>query len=461
MTKKTKKPGHKLPFIAIIGKPNVGKSSLFNRIVGEKVAITSEIAGTTRDRVFRRVRLENLTTIFVDTGGLEFEKKRNIEADMQAQARLAIGEADLILFIVDGREDPTIDDVQTANILRRQSKKVIFVANKIDHAKSSHNLLTWTELGFGEPVSVSVIHNLGIEKLQKIILQQLKTDGWEESEEYQEPANSIKLAIIGRPNAGKSSLVNALVGTDRVIVSEEAGTTRDAIDIELHKDGQNYTLIDTAGLRRRGKIEKGIEKYSSFRTIDAIERSDIVCLILDYEVGIRAQDLHISSYILEANKGLILIVNKIDLMENKEVERNSIARLLKHRFDYLSWAPVLFVSAKNHKNLEHIFENAINIFHERKREIDPDDLVDFIRDKFHKHQPPSYGRKKLVFYDLKQFTSYTPTFEYLVNNKEIIHFSYQRYLENEFREQFGFMGTSVRFFYKSIDPKLLRDAKPL
>lgn len=425
------------------------------------MAITSEIAGTTRDRVFRRVQLENLTSIFVDTGGLEFGKKQNIEADMQSQARIAIGEADLILFIVDGRQDPTIDDVQTANILRRQSKKIIFVANKIDHEKSSHNLLAWTELGFGEPISISVIHNLGINKLQKIILQHLQEDGWSKAEDYQEPTNSIKLAIIGRPNAGKSSLVNALVGAERVIVSEEAGTTRDAIDIDLHKDGQNYTLIDTAGLRRRGKIEKGIEKYSSFRTIDAIERSDVVCLILDYEVGIRAQDLHISSYILEANKGLILIVNKIDLMENKEIERNSIARLLKHRFDYLSWAPVLFVSAKNRKNLDHIFENAINIFHERKREIDPEALVDFLRDKFHKHQPPSAGRNRVVFYDLKQYPSVTPTFEYIVNNKDIIHFSYQRYLENEFREQFGFTGTSIRFFYKSIDPKLLRDSKPL
>jgi GTP-binding protein len=225
--------GHKLPFIAIVGKPNVGKSSLFNRLVGEKVAITSEIAGTTRDRVFRRVKLEELTMILVDTGGLEFEKKKNIEADMQSQARLAIGEADLILFLVDGRQDPTTDDVQTANILRRQSKKIIFVANKIDHAKSSHNLLAWTELGFGEPVSVSVIHNLGIEKLQRILHEHLQKDGWGEVESFEEPTNSIKLALIGRPNAGKSSLVNALVGAERVIVSEEAGTTRDAIDIEL------------------------------------------------------------------------------------------------------------------------------------------------------------------------------------------------------------------------------------
>lgn len=425
------------------------------------MAITSEIAGTTRDRVFRRIKMENLSMILVDTGGLEFEKKQNIEADMQSQARLAIDEADIILFLVDGRQDPTIDDIETSNILRRQSKKIIFVANKIDHAKSSHNLLAWTELGFGEPVSISVIHNLGIEKLQKIIVQNLQEAGWDEIESQEDRSNSIKLALIGRPNAGKSSLVNAMVGAERVIISEVPGTTRDAIDIELEKDNQPFTLIDTAGLRKRGKIEQGIEKYSSFRTINAIERSDIVCLILDYSAGIRAQDLHISSYILEASKGLILVVNKTDLMENKEEERNRIARLLKHRFDYLSWAPVLFVSAKNKKNLEHIFQNATNIYHERRKNIDHEELVDFIREKFHKHQPPTAGRKKLLFYDLIQIPSSTPTFEYLVNNHEIVHFSYQRYLENEFRERFGYIGTSIRFYFKTIDRRLAKDANPL
>ncbi len=451
---------HKLPFIAIIGKPNVGKSSLFNRLVGEKVAIISDQAGTTRDRVFRKIQLENLTAILVDTGGLEFDKKQDIEADMQSQARLAIDEADLIVFLVDGRQSPTADDLETAQILRRQSKKILLVANKIDHAKSAHNLLVWTELGFDEPVSISVIHNLGLEKFQNILARHLVADGWTTPEETSTD-QSVKLAIIGRPNAGKSSLVNALCGAERVIVSSQAGTTRDAIDIELVQDNQHFTLIDTAGLRRRGKIEKGLEKYSSFRTINAIERADIACLVLDYEVGIRAQDLHISSYILEASKGLILIVNKIDLMENKEEERNRIARLLKSRFDYLSWAPVLFVSAKNRKNLDHILIHATQIADERRRQIDHEELLDFLRETSHKHQPPTAGRNKLLFYDLQQFPAATPTFEYLVNNKDIVHFSYQRYLENAFRERFGFTGTSLRFFFKSIDPKLIKKQKPL
>lgn len=452
---------HKLPFIAIVGKPNVGKSSLFNRLIGQKVAIISDYAGTTRDRSFHRVQFGNIKSILVDTGGLEFEKKTNIEADMQAQARLAIGEADLVMLVVDGRLDPTFEDIETANILRRKSKKVILVANKIDHAKSAHNLLTWTELGFGEPVSISVIHNLGLEKLQKILGQHLEEQGWTDFENDEPPSNSLKLAIIGRPNAGKSSLVNALIGTERMIVSDIAGTTRDAVDTDLEKDGHHYTLIDTAGLRRRGKIERGIEKFSSFRTINAIERSDIVCLVLDYSVGVRAQDLHISSYILEANKGLVILINKYDLMEEKEDEKNRIGRVLKNRFDFLTWAPVLFISAKNNKNLDLVLEAARNIQAERKRQIEPEELRDFIREKFHKHQPSTAGRKKLVFYDLQQIPSDTPTFEYTVNNDKIIHFSYRRYLENEFRATFGFAGTSIKFYYKSINPKLLKEAKPL
>ncbi len=450
---------HKLPFIAIVGKPNVGKSSLFNRMIGRKVAITSEQAGTTRDRVFQRCIIEDINAILVDTGGLEFDKKANIEADMQSQAHLAIQEADLVLFLVDGQSQPTVDDYETVKILRRKSKQVIFIANKIDNAKISHNLPVWTELGFGQPVSISVIHNLGIEKLESIIKTNLLNDGWNYENTQEEVSKKLRLAIIGRPNAGKSSLVNAFLGEERVIVSEIPGTTRDAIDIDVKKDNQHYTLIDTAGLRRRGKIEQGIEKYSSFRTINAIERSDVVCLVLDYSVGVRAQDLHISSYIIDAHKGLMIVINKIDLMENKEEERNRIGKILKNRFDYLSWAPVLFVSAKNHKNLDLVFETAQEIYHERKKELDSDAMLDFLRIRYRKHQPPAAGRNKLVFYGIKQILAPSPTFEFLVNDEEIIHFSYKRYLENEFREQFGFLGTSINFIYRTLDKKLARKTK--
>lgn len=456
------KSTHKLPFIAIIGKPNVGKSSLFNRIIGKKMAIISDTAGTTRDRVFYHTSFERYPSILVDTGGIEFEKKESLEEDMQKQAKIAIQDADIIIYLVDGRQDPTVDDVETAHLLRKSGKRLLLVANKIDHVKSSYNLLSWTELGFGEPQSISVIHNKGIERLQKKIAEQLEEDNWqtiEELEDYGQNKKATKLAFIGRPNAGKSSLINSLLGEERVIVSDIPGTTRDAIDTDLTWNEKNFTLIDTAGLRRRGKIERGIEKYSSFRTINAIERSDIVCLVLDYTVGIRAQDLHICSYILEANKGLILLVNKTDLMEEKEEERNRIGRLLKHRFSFLSWAPVLFVSAKNHKNLELIFETCQEIERERAKLIEHDDLREFLKEVFHKHQPPTAGRKKLLFYDLIQIPSITPTFEFLVNNKQIVHFSYQRYLENELRQRYGFNGTAIRFFFKEIEKKLIKNTQ--
>ncbi len=457
-----KKTTHKIPFIAIIGKPNVGKSSLFNRIVGRKVAIISDISGTTRDRVFRKVQINNIQSILVDTGGLEFEKKENIEADMQTQAHIAIDQADLVIFMVDGRFQPTIDDFEIAKILRKKSKKIILVANKIDRNKKADDLANWHQLGFDYPIDISVTHNINLDKLENILSKNLINLGYkEENQEEEQKTKDIKLAIIGRPNAGKSSLINALTGENRLIVSDISGTTRDAIDIELEKNNQLFTLIDTAGLRRKGKIEKGIEKYSSFRTIDAIERSDIVCLMLDYSVGIRAQDLHISSYILDAHKGLIILINKYDLMENKEEERTRINRILKHRFDYLSWAPVLYISAKNHKNLELILETAVQIKNERNKELDQEVLRDWLTETIHKHHPPSAGRNRLHFYTLIQIPSATPTFEFLVSNKDSVHFSYQRYLENSFRENFGFIGTSIRFFYKNLDKKLIKKSQPL
>jgi GTPase len=456
------KNNHNLPLLAIVGKPNVGKSSLFNRLLGKKIAITSDTAGTTRDRIFQKTDINGFPLILVDTGGLETDQKENLEAEMQAQARLAIAEADLVLFVIDGQMEPTQDDVEAAHILRRNSKKLIFVANKCDNPNFSSQLQTWLELGLGEPIAVSVIHNFGFEKLSKEIIEQLKANGFQASahlHEEKSAADSIKIAVVGRPNAGKSSFVNAVLGQERMIVSDVAGTTRDSVDIDLTYQDQKFTLIDTAGLRRRGKIEKGIEKYSSFRTIKAIEESDIVCLIMDYQIGIRAQDLHISSYILDANKGLILAINKIDLMEDKEAERARISNILRRRFDFLAWAPVVFISAKNKKNLETIFQLAEQIQTERYKEISHEDLMAFLQETFHKHYPPTVANRRLFFYDLKQVGNRPPRFEFLVNKPDMLHFSYQRFLENEFRQRFGFTGTAVQFFYKELDKRLLKTTK--
>lgn len=457
----TKMIDHKLPFIAIVGKPNVGKSSLFNRLIGKKMAITSEEAGTTRDRVFHRLNINQITGILVDTGGLEFEQKQNLEADTQTQARIAISEADLIVYLIDGQSIPTSDDLEAAQILRRQSKKIIFVANKVDHENTVNNLTNWLELGFGQPIAISVIHNKGISRLMNNLESELIKLGYQDNLIEENQSNNIKVSLIGRPNAGKSSLVNAILGQERVIVSDIPGTTRDAVDIELKHDQNNYVLIDTAGLRRRGKIEKGLEKFSSFRTIDAIERSDIVCLVLDYSVGIRAQDLHICSYILEASKGLILLVNKTDLMADKLEEKDRIGRILKNRFDFLSWAPVLFVSAKQRKNLNLIFETVNSIYQERTKKLDEQAIIDFIKVVYRKHQAPTHARTKLMFYNITQANAATPTFILTVNNPDIAHFSYRRYIENEFRSEFGYTGTAINFIYKALDPKLLKKAEPL
>lgn len=456
------KNNHNLPLLAIVGKPNVGKSSLFNRLIGKKISIISDTAGTTRDRIFQKTDLNGFPFILVDTGGIETDKKENIEAEMQTQARLAIDEADLVLFVIDGQLEPTQDDLKAAQILRRNSKKVIFIANKCDNPKFSGQLQTWLELGLGEPFAVSVIHNFGFESLSSEIIKHLKSEGFQDSPHLHEERSaddSIKIAVVGRPNAGKSSFVNAVLGQERMIVSDVAGTTRDAVDIDLTFKDQKFTLIDTAGLRRRGKIEKGIEKYSSFRTIKAIEESDVVCLIMDYQIGIRAQDLHISSFILDANKGLILAVNKIDLMEDKENERNRITNILRRRFDFLAWAPVVFISAKNKKNLEEIFQLSQKIQTERHKQISHEELRAFLSETFHKHYPPTVGNRRLFFYDLKQVGNQPPRFEFLVNKPDMMHFSYQRYLENEFRTRFGFTGTAVQFFFKELDKRLLKTTK--
>jgi GTP-binding protein len=266
---------------------------------------------------------------------------------------------------------------------------------------------------------------------------------------------------VGRPNAGKSTLINSLIKQKRLITSEHPGTTRDSIDINFNYKDQDFTLIDTAGLRKRGKIELGIEKYSSMRALNSIERADIVCLMMDYSAGIRAQDLHISSFINQASKGLILVVNKLDLMKDKEAEKERIVNILKNRFDYLSWAPVVFASAKNCKNIYQILDLAQQIQHERYKQIEHQQLTNFLQDTYHKHFPPTKGLRRLYFYDINQTASAPPTFDILVNNNKLLHFSYQRYLENQFREKFGYIGTNIEFYYRDLDPKLIKKTKAL
>lgn len=448
--KSTHQSDHDIPIVAIVGRPNVGKSSLFNRLIRKRLAVTHEQAGTTRDRIYFQITLEGVPAIVVDTGGLEYGKKENIEADIQSQARIAINEADLIVFVVDMIEGLTANDYEAAALLRKSGKNIVFIANKYDHPGTEEHLAEMTKLGFGEPLKVSAIHKTGIEEFRETLGQKLKKAGWKKQQEKAErKEGTVSVCFLGRPNAGKSSLVNAILGEEKLIVSPVAGTTRDSTDTEVVYDEQKYTLIDTAGLRRRGKIEPGLEKLSALRSLEALERSDIACLILDYERGIRKQDLSISSYVQDAKKGLVLVVNKSDLMKDPESDRNRFVRILRHRFDFLPWVPVLFVSALKKKNIEKILEMAQEIYKERFKQIGNDELDGFMKEITHRHIPPKVTLTTPKIYSLEQTGINPPAFTFWVNDDKAFHFSYRRYLENEIRKKYGFNGTGIRLIYKN------------
>ncbi len=442
-------PGHQLPIIAIVGRPNVGKSTLFNRLINRRLAITSEIAGTTRDRIYYHTTINSMPVILVDTGGLEYGEKEQIEGDVQKQVKLAIDDADLIVFVFDAKDGLTIEDFGAADKLRKSHKQVLLVANKSDAKDTQANIAESYQLGFGEPVEISAYHNRNIDGLTDEIENLIKKQGYGKIAISEIDQSITNIGFVGKPNVGKSSLVNALLGENKVIVSDIPGTTRDAIDTPVTWNDLKFNLIDTAGLRRRGKIEKGLEKLSSFRSLEAIERSDVVCLILDFSEGIKKQDQHIASYILEAGKGLVLVVNKCDLMEDRAKDEARLIRSLRHRFDFLPWAPVIFVSALKHGNIEKIFDLANTIHQERYRQIGSEELDGFMKEITYKHLPPPSGNVIPKFYHLEQTGTNPPTFTYYVNKADGIHFSYRRYLENEMRAKYGFNGTSIRIIYKN------------
>lgn len=439
----------KIPIVAIVGRPNVGKSTLFNKLIGQRHAITSEIAGTTRDRISKQWDFNGYEVLLVDTGGLDQDAKGNIEKNVQLQAKNAIESADLVIFIIDITQNLTSDDFAAANILKRSKKTTILVANKCDNAKLENNIYNFYELGIGECIATSAIHGKGMAELEKTVEENLKKLKFKKPSPIDKKENfAVNICILGKPNTGKSSLVNALVGERKNIVSDIPGTTRDTIDTLIARGGKKYNLIDTAGLRRRGKIERGIEKFGAMRVISALERSDIVLLLIDGGEPISKQDCHIAQLALERDKGLILVINKSDLFADREKTRNRIISQLRYRFDFIPWAPVLFISAKNKENIAEIFKLADQIMDERAKRIPTPELNTFLQEITYKHIPASRNIKKPKFLYATQAETAPPMFILFFRNAKNLHFSYLRYLENEIRKKYGFTGTGIKLKFK-------------
>lgn len=432
------------PVMAIVGRPNVGKSTLFNKIVGERIAIVEDRPGITRDRIFAASEWSGNSFRIIDTGGLDFGEDDEIAGRIRAQVELAIDEANVIVFLVDGLTGLTSADEEIADHLRRSHKPVIVAVNKADHPGRLSHAYEFYQLGFGEALSISAEHGLGIGDLLDEIVNHFPRD--QEEPTYAEDA--IRIAIIGRPNVGKSSMINALLGEDRVLVSNIAGTTRDAIDTELTYAGNPYVLIDTAGVRKRGKVYEKTEKYSVLRALRAIERCDVAVLVIDGEQGIIEQDKHVVGYALEAGKALVIAVNKWDIVEKDHKTAQIFEKNLRSHFPFLSWAPVVFVSAKTGRRVSRVLELSSHVAEQHAMRIQTSTVNTIVQEAVSLTPPPTdKGRRLKVLY-ATQVSVKPPTFAVFVNTPELMHFSYVRYLENQLRQSFGFEGTPIRILVR-------------
>lgn len=427
--------------VCLVGKPNVGKSSIFNRLIKENKSIIMDTPGITRDRIYGKVEYNNKRFHLIDTGGISLGDD-DFQKDILAQATLAIDEADLVLFVVDGIEDIDASDRKVAEILHRSSKPVIVVVNKLDNDKRKDNLYNFYELGFSELVAVSASHNIGINELLNTITKDLP-------EEDIIDDNTIKFSIIGRPNVGKSSLINALLNEDRAIVSDIAGTTRDAIDTKFKYNHEDITVIDTAGMRKKGKIYESVEKYSLIRSLKAIDRSDVCVLVIDAEVGIIEHDKHIASYALDAGKGIVICVNKWDTINNPDSDIRNWKEEIKNEFQFIPYAHVVFLSAKTKKRVSTLMPEVINAYNNNRKEVKTSLLNNIIMEAVSLHEPPSYKGKRLKIYFVSQTGNCPPKFTFSVNNKGLVHFSYERYLENQIRNNIDFDGTPIILQFKN------------
>ena len=431
----------KKPVVALVGRPNVGKSTLFNRLVGTKVAIIEDIPGITRDRIYGDVNFDKYSFHLIDTGGIDISDE-NFNEEIKSQAEIAINEADVIIFVVDAKEGITQNDLIVKDMLLKSRKKIIVAVNKIDSKLAKNNIYDFYELGFDNYINISSEQNEGIYELLLEITKDFK-------EYEEEDSDSIKFSVIGRPNVGKSSLVNAILNEERVIVSNIAGTTRDAIDTPFTYHNEKFVVIDTAGMRKKGKIYETVEKYSLLRSMKAIDRSDVCLLVIDAETGIIEHDKHIAGYVIEAGKPIVIVVNKWDVIDNKDENMKKFIKDIRTNFQFMPYAPIVFLSAKTHKRMHTLMPEIIKVYNNSTKMIATNLVNDCIKDAYNLNLPPSYKGKRLKIYFCNQVSNRPPKFNIQVNSKGLIHFSYERYLENKIRESFDFEGTPIILQFKN------------
>lgn len=433
------------PIVAIVGRPNVGKSTLFNKISGARISIVEDTPGVTRDRIYAEAEWLDKKFTLIDTGGLEPESEDIILKQMFNQAEIAIETADVIIFICDVKTGVTDADMQVANILRKAKKPVILAVNKVDDIKKySMDVYEFYEIGLGEPLGVSAGQVLGIGDLLDEVVSHFPQDSEDNEED-----DVIKVAVIGKPNVGKSSLINKILGEERVIVSDIAGTTRDAVDTPFEKDGQKYVFIDTAGIRRKSKIKENIEKYSIIRAVAAVDRADVCILMIDAEEGITDQDTKIAGIAHEAGKASIIVVNKWDLIEKDNKTMNKFIKDIESEFKFMPYAPKMFISAQTGQRVHKLFETIFACSENTKRRVSTGLLNDVLIEAMAYNQPPTDKGKQLKINYITQVSIKPPTFVLFVNDTELLHFSYKRYIENQIRQAFGFEGTPLHFISRN------------
>lgn len=434
------------PIVAIVGRPNVGKSTLFNRLTGKRIAIVEDKPGVTRDRIYSDAEWLNHKFIIIDTGGIEPYSEDKMLSQMRNQAQIAIETADVIVFVTDAKEGITHADEDVAAMLRKTHKPVILAVNKVDNPGRLNEVYEFYNLGISEPIGISSTLGLGTGDLLDKIASYFKEIENEEDEE-----EVTRVAIIGKPNVGKSSLVNRLVNEERVIVSDIPGTTRDAIDTPLEVNGEKFTLIDTAGIRRKSKVNEEVERYSVIRSLTAIERSDVCLVMIDATEGVTDQDAKIAGYAHEAGKGIIIVVNKWDAIEKDDKTMNEFKNKIKADLSFMAYAPSLFISAKTGQRVDKLIELIKYVANQNAMRISTGVLNDILADAVMMNQPPMGKGKRLKIFYTTQVSTKPPTFVFFVNDPEIMHFSYERYLENQLRSRFGLEGTPVRFILRSRD----------